>query len=144
MPDLFPSRSRYHSLSKGLTLVEVLITVAILSVGIIAIFQSFFVSLNQIVHLTNRLYVTTNLDNRICLIERMLRAYKTLPFDMNQDRSMSSDNNSLKYKPFVSYQAVEDFPDVFKMDVSVSWKEQNIDKHLSRSAYILDFNYFTP
>ena len=49
----------------GFSFVEVMTTVAVLSVGIVAIYQSFLKSLDYMNHMTNRLYVLNRIINTV-------------------------------------------------------------------------------
>ena len=134
---------KYYSKNTGFTFIEVMVTLAIFSLGIVMIFKAFHTSLDKISYLTNRLYATTILDNRISDIERMLRAYKALPIDLNQQESINVGGKFIEFKEAMEINEVEDFPNVFKIDLSLIWEEGNREVSLSRSAYISDFRMQT-
>ena len=123
----------------GFTFIEVMVALAVLSFGIVMIFKTCIVSLDRLSYLTNRIYATTLLDNRIAIIERMLRVYKILPFELNRKEIINVGSKKIEFSQKMSLGEVEDFADVFKLDISLIWDEQNKEMRLSRSAYISDF-----
>ncbi len=139
----------FHSLGKlirlnlrlkfGFTLMEIMVTIAILSVGIVFVFKALLFSLDQINYLTTRLYATTILDNRVSEIERRLRIEQTLPFDLNHPQIAKIGKREVTLKEEMNINTVEDYPDVFKLDLSLSWQQGQRSIKLSRSAYILDY-----
>ena len=116
-----------------------MLTLVVLTTGLVVILKSFVISLDQMNHLTNRLYATVLLENKISSIERKLRAEKTLPFELNPVDTISIGRKNLEIEQAINIGSVEDFVDVFKLDVRVSWKEGARDLHLTRSAYLSDF-----
>ncbi|MDP8213352.1 MAG: type II secretion system protein [Candidatus Zapsychrus exili] len=123
----------------GFTFIEVMVTLVIFSVGIVMIFKSFLISLDRMNYLTNRLYATTLLDNRIERIDRFLKVYGALPFDEQQVREVDVGGKKVGFKEYVSIGEIEDFVEVFKLDLKLSWKENNKELNISRSKYISEF-----
>lgn len=128
--------------NSGFTFVEVMVALAVLSLGIVIIFKGFVVSLDRLSYLTNRLYATTLLDNRITAIERMLRLYETLPFELNRTEKVNVGSKEIEFRQRMSISEVDDFADVFELDLSLLWDSGKKELILSRSAYISDFEYF--
>lgn len=119
-----------------------MVTLVIFSLGLTVIVKSFLVSLDHLIHLTNRLHASLLLDNRISAIERTLRAYKALPFEMNHQEQVSVGAQKTEFTEKMSISEVEDYADVFRLDLAFTWQENQQEKVLSRSAYISDLNYF--
>ncbi|MBU0468380.1 MAG: prepilin-type N-terminal cleavage/methylation domain-containing protein [Candidatus Omnitrophica bacterium] len=143
MKDKLSKKSRrLCSSDSGFTFVEVMVALAVLSLGIVIIFKGFIVSLDRLSYLTNRLYATTLLDNRITAIERMLRVYETLPFDLNRKENINVGAKEIEFRQRMSISEVDDFADVFELDLSLLWDSGEKEMILSRSAYISDFEYF--
>jgi len=123
----------------GFTFIEVLVTLVILSTGIIAIFQSFLRSLDYMSHINKRLYATVKLDDRIDVIQRMLRNYNTLPVDVPEDYQEDAYQIQQKFLSQLRISAVDDYIDIFQLDLSLNWKEKEREINLSRHAYLADF-----
>ena len=126
---------------RGFSFIEVMVTVVILSVGLVSIFQTFIISMDRMSHLTQRIYATHLLDNQIITIERRLRAYQVLPFDFNQVEHVDIGALTVDFVPKINVSAINDFVDVFQLDLTLEWKEGNKQLSLSRSAYISDFEH---
>ncbi len=126
----------------GFTFIEIMVTLAILSLGLTVILKSFLVSLDHLEHLTNRLYASLLLDNRISSIERTLRAYKALPFDLNHQEKIAVGAKETEFTQKMSIKEVEDYADVFQLDLTLTWQEKQRERESSRTAYISDLDYF--
>ena len=124
---------------QGFTFVEVMVTLAIFSVGIVGVFQSYLISLDRINHLTNRLYVHVYLDEHLKTIERNLKVYQTLPFELDRTGKIDLGGKILNYSHNLSIAQVENFNDVFELKLTYTWNERGLARSLSRSTYISDF-----
>ena len=92
-------------------------------------------------YLRHRLYTNLIIDNRISQIEKTLKVYKALPFDLNYKEEVNVGNKVLQLKQKMSISEVDDYFDIFKLDISFSWQEGKREQELSRSAYLADFQY---
>jgi type II secretion system protein I len=127
--------------SLGFTLIEVLVAISLLSLGLVMIFKAMFISFNRIEHLTNRFYASAVLDNRISTIQRMLIVYKALPVEMNVSEKVNIGMRPIEFKQEMAFHEVEDYMDVFELDLDLVWEEQGRKVKLGRSAYLSDFQY---
>jgi type II secretion system protein I len=124
----------------GFTLIEVMVSLVILSVGIVYILKSFVISLERTTHIRNRIYATTAVDNRINYIQRMLRAYEMLPIDLNRKEEVHLGGKEMTFKQHMVIREVAEMPEVFDLTLTLSWQEGLRDITLSRSAYLSDFS----
>ena len=118
-----------------------MVTLAVLSVGIVFIYKSFLVSIDQLEYLTQRLYATVLLDNQFSTIERNLKVYKALPMSLNDSFKIPIGAKVINYKQGMNIREVEDYPDVFSLTLVLSWSEQRRQMTLERTGYISDMNY---
>ncbi len=128
--------------SSGFTLIELLLTISIVSVSIVAIFQSLLISLDRIRYLTHRMHATTILDNRLTEIENTLRVYKSLPFELNHTETADVGGQIVQFKQSMNLRALEEYVDIFQLDLTLTWEQNDQTKSLSRSTYISDFDYY--
>ena len=138
--------NKYHTpqlkSESGFTFIEIMVTLVILSVGIVAIYQALFSSLDHISHLNSRLYANIMLEDRVAKVERILRAYKVLPFELDPQEAVDVGVKTIHFNPEMKISEVGDYIDIFKIDVAYSWEENGRTIRLSRSAYISDYvNY---
>jgi hypothetical protein len=89
-------------------------------------------------YLNSRLYANIMLDDRIARVERTLRAYKVLPFELDPRETVEMGVRTLVLNPEMNIAEVSQFVDVFKIDVAYNWVENGKNIRLSRSAYISD------
>ena len=120
------------------TFIELLLAVVIFSLGITALFRSFFIALDRITYLQNRLYATVLLDNHSTDVERLLRGYNALPMYLKPYSENILGPLPVKFSQDFSIEALEGFSDIFELRVTVTWDERNQQKKLTRTSYLLD------
>ena len=125
--------------SKGFTFIEVLVTLVILSVGIMAVFRSFLLSLDYLIHLNNRLYATILIDDRIDVTQRILRNYKSLPLGNTEDITVDIGSKEKKYIHQTKISEISGHIDIFELEMSLQWQEKDRNIKLSRFAYLSEF-----
>lgn len=130
---------RKSAKTRGLTFIEVMVALVILTGGLVAVFRVFISSLNQINHLNNRLYASVILDNRIAEIERNLRIYKTLPFALEQGYSVDVGGKTVEFQQEMQISAIDEFVEIFNIHLTLKWNESNREASMSRSSYLSDF-----
>ena len=124
--------------NRGFTFIEIMVTLVVLTGGVAIILKSFMATIDQMNHLTNRLNANIILENKMASLQHQLRVYETLPFEL-EPVDNSSRGKPIHFEPKMNLSGVGDFKDIFKLDLTVSWKEQGRDLHLSRSAYLSNF-----
>ena len=122
----------------GYTFIEIMVTLVILSVGIVGVYQALFKSLDHMTRLNSRLYADILLDDQIATIERKLRAYKTLPME-NPVQEVDVGVQKISFEPQLRIGEVDQFTDVFKIELLYTWLDHNHQIQLGRSAYLSDF-----
>jgi prepilin-type N-terminal cleavage/methylation domain-containing protein len=122
---------------KGFTFIEIMTTLAILAGGLVMIYKSFFVCLDYQTHLACRAQANNIIENRIALTEQMLRDYKTLSFNHDQQKELVEFfGREIEYQVDIALLPKGDGIGLYQMDVRVSWHENKRDVALIRSAYI--------
>lgn len=122
----------------GFTFIEIMVTLSIVSLGLVGIFKTYIISLDQMSHITTRLYANALLDNQIIEIERMLKIYKTLPLELQQPPPVNVGHRKIDFSQGLKISAVDDYVDVFQIDITLNWMEGQREKTLSRTAFITD------
>lgn len=123
---------------KGLSFVEIMVTISILSLGLVGVIRTLILSLERVEHFRARLYAYNIIENKISYIERILRAYKTLPFDADDQEKHRVGGKEITFNHTLKISAVNDLTNLFKLDVTLDWMERGDKKTLKRSAYLLD------
>ena len=124
----------------GFTFVEVLVALSIISFGLVAIIQSFLISIDRMNYLTNRLYAMISLDDRIENIERMLKVHNALPFDADKSDVMRVGAKDVSFFHRVDIREIDNLSDIFQIDLVVSWEEINGKKSISGATYVANFS----
>ncbi|MBF0385982.1 MAG: hypothetical protein HQL27_08945 [Candidatus Omnitrophica bacterium] len=122
-----------------MTFIEVAIAIVILSSGIVAVFRSFLYCLDQTRYITNRLYADNFLENRLDKISVDLKLHQALPVSTDDVKSIDLKPTPLKIKQSIEIKEVDDFLDIFQIDLYLSWNENGREIRLSRSAYLSEF-----
>ncbi len=123
----------------GFTFIEIMVTLIILSVGLVAILKSFIISVDQMRHLTNRLYATTILDNQISSVERTLKVDNILPLSLEPIERISTGAKKVIFQPDIKISEIQDYVEIFQLDVHLTWMEGQKQRRLTRSAYLENF-----
>ena len=125
---------------KGISFIEVMLAMVILSGGLVAIFKTFLISLDRINYLTHRLYASNSIDNRLLLIERALRARHVLPFEMEHVERVNMGSHVVDFRESLFLSAVDGLDHIFACDCIFSWDQRGETKKISRSTFLFNQN----
>lgn len=117
---------------RGFSLIEVMVTLCLLSLGIVMIHQSLLSSLNTITFLSNRLNAGFELGNRLWEIEESLKSAKDIAQLPKSVRSLS---NGLDFDCTFDAKELDASKKLYQIQATLSWLEQGRNKRLVRSAY---------
>jgi prepilin-type N-terminal cleavage/methylation domain-containing protein len=119
--------------TRGFTLLEVMITAAVLSLGVVFIYEAFFISLNTYNYCTNYLGVANWMNEKIWQAQDSLTHLGTWAYD--REGTLVYNNRDFKWN--LTYSPVQETQDLYKIDLLISWQEGSSKKSLTRSAYAL-------
>ncbi len=131
---LAPYRSKLSRKSTGFTLVELIVTVAILSFGIVAIYEALFVSVDAFGYYTNYLNTQDWISEKISETEDGLTQSQTLEI------GQTSGQITRNYKTFDWIMIVDQKSEeqgLYQVNVTLSWREGSKTIKTSRTAYLL-------
>jgi len=117
---------------KGFSFFEVMTTVAVLSLGIVMIFQAFLSSLNSFG------YYLTNLEAQCWADEKIWEVSDSLMRETPADSYQTDGNLKLANRDvawLVEVNKMDEQENFFKLDLTVSWQEGNRKIELYRTAY---------
>ncbi len=122
---------------QGFTFIEVMVSLVILSVGIVSILKVFIFSLDQLSYLGNRVYATLALDNKMVQMSRVLQAYNTLKMnDISNGERIDTGAKEIDFKEEFKISDIAGYSGLFLLDSSIAWDDKNKHLHLSRSMYL--------
>jgi len=110
--------SRIGNNKKGFTFIEVMVTLVVLSAGIVFVYKSFFLCADYLTRLSLRLDANQLLDNKISEIKRYVKDSRDLSFSRSG------------VLPIVG------FNHRYQLDVQLTWEERGVKRHLSRVSML--------
>jgi len=120
----------------GFSFIEIMTTVAVLSLGILAVYQSFFKSLDYLNHMTYRLHALNILSNKIELVQKRLEVSGEIALNEPTPAIVSINGKTVEFQQDVQISDVHQLKNIYRLDVTLSWQESGRNITLSRSCYI--------
>ena len=121
-----------------------MLTVVILSVGLVALYRSFFSAVNYLDHLSTRLYALNLVESRIATIEKDFRSLKDFDIGTLQEEALIN-NHPVTFQYAVDFKPVGTLLSVFELDIVLSWQERGgRSVSISRTAYFSGISSLTP
>lgn len=120
--------------SKGFTLVELIVTVAILAFGIVAVYEALFISVDAFGFYAHYLDTQDWIDEKIWDVQRELTESQTLKAESTSGQIVRG------HKTFDWVMAVsllDDQQGLYQVDITLSWEEGGRRKKISRETYLL-------
>lgn len=122
---------------RGFTFVEIMVTITILSTGIVMIYKAFLISLDQQNYLVHRLYANNLLDQKIAELGRL---FQERGKDALKKEGLVEDvvihNKQVPFEIKTFFEDFADLPDLLELNVGVFWSEHGRPVRLTRVAYI--------
>ena len=121
----------------GFTLIEVLLTLAVLSIGIVSVYRTYFQTLDTLVHVNARLAAINLLAERMVAIERGLKERREIPFGSGEDvESVTIQNRRVDYHFETAIGSVENLQNFYDVSLGLWWVEGARTIRLNRSFYV--------
>jgi hypothetical protein len=111
-----------------------MLTVVVLSVGLVGLYRAFFSALNYLDHLSTRLYALNLMEGRIATIERDFRSLKDFDIGALSEEAVIN-NHPVTFQYAVDFKPVGTLLSVFELDVMLTWEERGHPVSISRTAY---------
>ncbi|MCK5082864.1 MAG: prepilin-type N-terminal cleavage/methylation domain-containing protein [Candidatus Omnitrophica bacterium] len=127
-------RTRLPKRAKGFTMVELLVTVAILAFGIVTIYEALFVSMDTFGYYTNYLGTQDWINEKIAEVQSRLTQTQILEPGETSGRIVR-DHKTFDWSMTIS--PVNENQGLYKIDLTLSWKQGSKRVRSSRAAYLL-------
>ena len=121
-------------LSSGFTLMEIMVATVVLSLGIVLIYQAFFVSLDSFNYCSDYLKVVSWADEKIWQAQDSLSHFGAAS-EIEARGSLVTRNKSFDWD--LSYSLIGSPPDLYKIDLLLSGSTGKRRLRLSRTAYAI-------
>ena len=124
----------------GFSFIEVLMSIAVLYFGIVFIFKAFFISLDSLRYLNHRFYASIQLESRLAMMQRRLDITKSFPLGERRDtRIVILGGETIAFEHLLKAERVNNKKNLYEANLSVSWKDGNRDRKISRSSFLLAY-----
>ena len=121
----------------GFTFVEVMVTLVVLSAGIVFIYKTFFLCVDYLSRLSTRLCANELIDSRVSEISRLMREHGDLSFDRGPlivTKEISHKRIDFNYQ--INFVPVTGYEGLYRLDVGLSWQDHGRSMHYMRSAVL--------
>jgi prepilin-type N-terminal cleavage/methylation domain-containing protein len=120
--------------NKGFTLIEVLVTTAVLAFGIVSIFQALFIVMAAFSYISHYLNVVSVADEKVWQVQdTLMRLGPQAAFAPQGE----FDTGGKKYDWSLSAKLSDPAAHLYRIDLSTQWKEGRRAYRLERSAYVI-------
>lgn len=116
------------------TLIEVIVAAAIFSLGIVLIYNAFFISLDSLNYYSDYLTVAPWMDEKIWQAQASLNSQGLLAQPAENGDFISKNK---KFNWHLTFQPINETQDLFKINLALFWQQGRKNKKLSRVAYAL-------
>jgi prepilin-type N-terminal cleavage/methylation domain-containing protein len=117
--------------NKGFTFLEVMVAAAVLALGSVLIYESFFISLDAFNYYADYLTVASWADDKIWDAGDKLRQAEAPP---SQETGEFAGNNKM-FRWNLNYNLLDEQTQLYSIDLFLSWKAGRKEFVLSRSTY---------
>ncbi len=117
---------------KAFTFVEIMVALAILSAGLVAVYKSLFVLLDSVGYVASRLQAQYIVDNKLWEIENNIN--NTLTADVLQKDTTSKKMKDFKWEIGIS--PIKGLLGLSNMKVAVLWQEKARQVQVARDTYL--------
>jgi prepilin-type N-terminal cleavage/methylation domain-containing protein len=121
----------------GFTFVEVMVTLVVLTGGIVFIYRTFFICVDYLSRLSLRLHASELIDTKIADISRLFRENRNVSFERGP--MVVSEEVNRKHIEFhyrVQLVPVSGYEGMYRLEVGLSWLDAGRPAHFARSALL--------
>ena len=127
-----------RGLNQGFTLVEVMVTTAILAFGIVVIYEALLISLNVFSSYSHHLNVQHWMNEKIWQTKDLLARQENIMAD-EMAGQMISENKPLDW--LMAVNVLDAQQGLYQLDLTLSWQEAGRRVSILRSAYALPYSF---
>jgi prepilin-type N-terminal cleavage/methylation domain-containing protein len=120
--------------NRGFTLIEVMIATVILAVGILFIYEAFFISIDLYNYCSDYMKVSYFPDEKIWQAQDSL-ARSGNPGDIEKEGELVVNNKSFFW--YLAIDAIDEPAGLYKINMSLYWRSGKRNINLARTAYAI-------
>ena len=122
---------------QGFTFVEIMITLIILSGGIVMIYKSFFLCVDYLSYMTCRLYASQMIESKIAEISRSYRESQDATFDRGATTETVEVNRKwIDFNYGIEMTPVDELDYMYRLKVTLAWYDGRRLMKLSRDSLL--------
>jgi prepilin-type N-terminal cleavage/methylation domain-containing protein len=123
--------------TQGFTFVEIMVTLVILSAGIVMIYKSFFLCVDYLSYLTCRLYASQMIENKMADVSRSYRESPDSSFNRGATtETMEVSHKWVDFNYAIEMSPVNDLDYLYRLKVTLSWYDGHHLMKLSRESLL--------
>jgi prepilin-type N-terminal cleavage/methylation domain-containing protein len=119
---------------RGFTLIEVMVTVVILSLGAVLLYSAFFTSLDSFNYCVNYVKVIPWMDEKVWQAQDFLSHFNQSE-QLDREGEFKNGNKNFNWRLF--YNQVDELQGLYKIALTVFWRQGQRTITVSRTAYAL-------
>lgn len=124
--------------NKGFTFIEVMVALVVLSVGIIAVYRSFFLCVDYLNNTATRWWANELMEAKIADLSNQYQSQTTgLPSIPENTINVTVNHRSIGYRFAVTLTPKEGLDKLVQAHVDLNWHDGRRPMHLERNAYLL-------
>lgn len=122
---------------KGLSFIELMMTIVVISSGLVFVYKAFFISLTSLNHLTHRLHAMNLMANHIVSMQQDFEITKNFSaLSARKTKSIPLANKTVSFQLDTVAQDIGLPEHIYQIEMAVSWREGSRNFRLARFAYI--------
>lgn len=124
---------------KAYTFLELMVTVSVLSIGIVGIYRALLLSLDYQGELSQRLYAINLLENQIAVLENEYQANGAIP--PGEDGKVIEaelDHRNVPFALWITPGFVQGIEGLMPIDAVITWPQRGRNITLKRTTYLLN------
>ena len=125
---------RTIALNRGFTLIEVMMSVAILAFGIVSIYEALFVSVDTYSYYTHYLSTQDWISEKIWKVQEELMITQELKSEQTSGQIV---RNHKTFDWVMAVSQLDEAQGLYKVNVTLFWNEGEKQVSISREAYLL-------
>jgi len=126
---------------KAYTFLELMVTVSVLSIGIVGIYRALLTSLDYQTELSQRLYAITLLEHEMALLESQYRANGEIPAaENNKVIEAVLDRRSVPFTLLILPTPVQSIEGLMPVEAALTWPSRGRSITLKRMTYFANLN----
>lgn len=119
--------------NKGFTFVEVMVTLVVLSAGIVFIYRTFFLCVDYLSRLSSRIHANELVDEKMSEISLLFREQGSPAFDRGPSSvSRSIEGRDVAFNYTIAMDPLEGQEGLYRLQVDVAWVDAGRPAHFSR------------